>query len=42
MIELKAYAGLIRNHKELASELGVCTNGLTRDQREQRLMVAAY
>ena len=42
MIEVKAYAGLIRNHKELADELGVCTNGMTREEREGALVVAAY
>ncbi|MDD6784750.1 MAG: asparagine synthase-related protein [Eggerthellales bacterium] len=42
MIEVKAYAGLIRNHKELAAELGVCTDGMTREQREMALMAAAY
>ena len=42
MIELKAYAGLIRNHVELASELGVDTVGCSRRQREEKLLVAAY
>ena len=42
MIELKAYAGLIRNHVELARELGVDIAGCTRAQREQQLVVAAY
>ncbi len=42
MIELKAYAGLIRNHKELSLELGVFTDDMTREQREGALMVAAY
>ena len=42
MIELKAYAGLIRNHTELAGELGVDIAGCTREEREQRLVVAAY
>lgn len=42
MIELRAYAGLIRNHVELSSELGVSIEGLSRKEREERLMVAAY
>lgn len=42
MIELKAYAGLLRNHRELSSELGVSIDGLSRREREERLMVAAY
>ena len=42
MTELKAYAGLIRNYKELANELGVDITGLGREAREQALVVAAY
>lgn len=42
MIEAKAYAGLIRNHKELASELGVDIAGCTRAEREHKLIAAAY
>lgn len=42
MIELKAYEGLIRNHRELAAELGLDLAGLTRRQREERLVVAAF
>ena len=43
MIELKAYAGLIRNHKELAGELAVDVSGCkTRREREELLVVAAY
>ena len=42
MVELKAYAGLIRNYKELAKELGVDLAGCTRSEREQKLVVAAY
>lgn len=42
MIELRAYDGLIRNHAELAGELGVDVAGCTRRQREERLMTAAY
>ena len=42
MIELKTYAGLIRNHKELADELGIDIDGLSREQREEKIVVAAY
>ena len=42
MAELKAYAGLIRNHKQLANELDVKTDGLSRRQREEALLVAAW
>lgn len=42
MIELKAYEGLIRNHRELAAELGVDISGCTRREREERLVVAAF
>lgn len=42
MVELKAYAGLIRNHVELSEELGVETAGCTRAEREQKLILAAY
>lgn len=42
MIEVKAYAGLIRNHKELAAELGVDIDGLARAEREKKLLAAAY
>ena len=42
MIEIKHYAGLIRNHAQLASELGICTNGMSKDERERALIVAAY
>ena len=42
MIEVKAYAGLIRNHKELAVELGVDIDGLARAEREKKLIAAAY
>ena len=42
MIELKAYSGLIRNYRDMAAELGISLDGLTRAQREERLMVAAY
>ena len=42
MVELRAYEGLIRNHVELASELGVSIEGCTRREREERLVVAAY
>lgn len=42
MIELKAYTGLIRNYAQLAEELGVDIAGLSRCQREEALVVAAY
>ena len=42
MIEVRAYAGLIRNHVELAGELGIEISGLTRDERERELVAAAY
>ena len=42
MIEVRAYAGLIRNHVELAGELGIEIAGLTRDERERALVAAAY
>lgn len=42
MVELRAYSGLIRNHVELARELGVDIAGLSRREREERLLIAAY
>ena len=42
MIELKTYNGLIRNHRELSEELAVDISGLTRKEREEKLLVAAY
>ena len=42
MVELKTYAGLIRNHAELACELGISLEGMTREQREEAIVVAAY
>ena len=42
MAELVAYNGLIRNHVELAAELGVEIDGLSREEREKSLVVAAY
>ena len=33
MIEIKAYQGLIRNHAELAEELGLSISGCTRQER---------
>ena len=42
MIEIKAYSGLIRNHRELATELGVSIEGMTRRAREEALIAAAY
>ena len=41
MIEVKAYAGLIRNHAQLAAQLDVDIAGCTREERERRLIVAA-
>ena len=41
MIEVLTYAGLIRNHKELSSELNVDIDSLTREEREKRLVAAA-
>ena len=42
MAELKAYDGLIRNHAELSCELNVDITGLTRREREEKLLVAAW
>lgn len=42
MIDVLAYSGLIRNHVELAAELGVDTQGCTRDERERALVAAAW
>ena len=42
MIEVKTYAGLLRNHKELASELGIDISGMGRKEREEALIVAAW
>ena len=42
MIEIKAYQGLIRNHAELAEELGLSISGCTRQEREEKIVVAAY
>lgn len=42
MIEIKAYSGLIRNHKELADELELNLAGCTRDERERKIIAAAY
>jgi len=42
MVELKAYAGLIRNHAELAADLGVDIAGCSRAEREERIIVAAW
>ncbi len=42
MVELKAYAGLIRNHAELADELGIDISCCTRREREEKLIVAAW
>ncbi len=42
MIELKTYAGLIRNHKELAHDLNIDIVGMTRAEREEKLLLAAW
>lgn len=42
MVELKTYNGLIRNHVELATELGVDITCCTRCEREERLILAAW
>lgn len=42
MIQLTAYQGLIRNHADLAAELGIDITGLTRRQREEQLLTAAF
>ena len=42
MIEVRVYEGLIRNHRELARELGVDVSGLSRREREEALVTAAY
>ncbi len=42
MIELRAYSGLIRNHVELARELGIDVSGLTRREREEKIVVSAW
>lgn len=42
MIELKAYEGLVRNHIELADELGIDIANLSRREREEKLLVAAF
>ena len=42
MIEVRAYEGLIRNYRELANDLGVDIEGLSRREREEKLIVAAW
>ena len=42
MIELKAYEGLIRNHVDLAAELGLDISHCTRREREEKIVIAAY
>ena len=42
MIEVAAYEGLIRNHRGLAAELNVDTEGCSRREREEKLLVAAW
>ena len=41
MTEIKDYRGHIRNHEALCEELGI-PQGLSREEREQRILVAAY
>lgn len=42
MVELKIYSGLIRNHAELAHELGVDISGCSRREREEKLLLSAW
>ena len=42
MVELKSYSGLIRNHVQLAEQLGVHIQGRTRQERERDLLCAAW
>lgn len=42
MMQIKEYAGLIRNHEQLSAELNVNISELTRKQREEALVLAAY
>lgn len=42
MIELKAYSGLIRNHAQLSKELDIEIAGCTREEREAKILVAAW
>ena len=42
MVKLQSYAGLIRNHAQLASELGVDISSSARQQRERDLVCAAW
>lgn len=42
MIELRAYAGLIRNYRELAEELCVDITNSSRREREEKLMAASF
>ena len=41
MTEIKDYRGHIRNHRALCEELGI-PQGLSRGEREQRILIAAY
>ncbi len=40
--QIAAYEGLIRNWRDLAGELGVAVDGLSRREREEAIMLAAY
>ncbi len=42
MIEVKTYRGHIRNWQALSKELGIETNDLTREKREEKILVKAY
>ena len=42
MVEVREYAGLIRNHVELADELDIACAGLSRNERERAIVAAAW
>ncbi len=42
MMDVAVYSGLIRNHVELAQELGITITGLSRVERERKVIVSAY
>ena len=42
MVEVREYAGLIRNHVELAGELDIACAGLSRNERERAIVAAAW
>ena len=41
-MEIQSYEGLMRNHVELAEELGVDITGCSRRAREEKLVLAAW